>query len=130
VAEQSAKKPGPRKPQTLAETPLVAHEKRVVRKPAGIKGSFFLVLIASLGWGFMAGVSWAKLQELYAQGYTTFNNALLLLMVPFLMLALSLSLFWIVRTPKRNEVKPLAISSIFLWLVYFFWQAVLGGRLR
>jgi hypothetical protein len=107
--------------------PIVAHEKRIHRKPAGYKGSFFLVLTASLLWGFMAGVSWGKLQDLYAQGYNTFNNALLLVMLPFLMLAFTLSLFWIVRTPKRSEVKPLVISSLVLWLVYFFWAAVLAG---
>ena len=111
------------------EVPIVAHEKRVYRKPAGYKGSFILVLITSLLWGFMSGVSWGKLQDLYAQGYNTFNNALILVMMPFLMLAFTLSLFWIVRTPKRNEVKPLVISSLVLWLVYFFWEAVLAGRM-
>jgi hypothetical protein len=112
----------PRKPAPAAP------EKTIIKKPAGIKGSFILVLIVSLLWGFMAGVSWGKLQGFYDQGYNSFSNTSLLLMLPFLLLFFSLSLFWLIRTPRRKEVKPLAVSSLLLWLIYFSWELVMAGR--
>ena len=127
-AKKPAAKKTPQKAPPQETAPDAAPEKKIIRKPAGIKGSFILVLIVSLLWGFMAGVSWGKLQGFYDVGYNNFSNTSLLLMLPFLLLFFSLSLFWLIRTPRRKEVKPLAISSLLLWLIYFFWEAVLASR--
>ncbi len=104
-----AKKPAAKKPSaktpaktTAPEQPPAdaapAPEKKAAYKPTGVKSSFVLVTIAGLLWGFMAGVGWAKLQDIYAEGYHTFNNAELPLLLPFLMMFFSLSLYWLIRT--------------------------------
>ena len=91
-------------------------------------GSFLMVLVASLAWGFAAAVSFARLRDLYDAGYHSFNVEMLILMLPLLLLAFTLSLFLLLQTSKRNEVKPLVISSLLMWLIYTFWQTLVAGR--
>lgn len=109
----------------------MAHEKRVQKKPTGVKGSFFLAFTASVAWSGMAAICGTEIRERYDAGVRTFDNAALLQFLPFLFMFMSISLMWLNRTPKRNEVKPLALSSLLIWLIYVFWKEVIvTGRLH
>ncbi len=126
------KKPAQKKPQKKPEdVPIVAHEKRIQKKPTGVKGSFFLAFVSAVAWSGMASLCGMEIRDRYEAGIHAFDNAMLLLFLPFLFMFLSISLIWLNRTPKRNEVKPLALSSLLVWLVYVFWKEVIvTGRLH
>ncbi|HTK86064.1 MAG TPA: hypothetical protein VL625_13350 [Patescibacteria group bacterium] len=126
--KKPARKSAPRNPDAV---PIVAHEKRIQKKPTGVKGSFFLAFIAAIAWSGMASICGMEIRDRYEAGIRAFDNAMLLLFLPFLFSFMSISLLWLNRTPKRNEVKPLALSSLFIWLVYVFWKEVIvTGRLH
>lgn len=79
----------------------------------------------------MAAICGTEIRDRYEAGLRAFDNAMLLQFLPFLFMFLSISLMWLNRTPKRNEVKPLALSSLLVWLVYVFWKEVIvTGRLH